>query len=116
MGIVGTASHASGVPHTTPVPRGPKSHLWVPAMKKSQPRSSTVTSSTPSPWTPSTHSSARRPSRSRSRSASAAAIAAIGSFTPVPEWTHVTATTRVAGVTAAMRRSTILGGRPAGSS
>ena len=32
---------ASGRPQTMPVPRGPNSHLWQPATKKSQPRSAT---------------------------------------------------------------------------
>ncbi|MNI46860.1 hypothetical protein D3C73_1013460 [compost metagenome] len=39
---------------TMPVPRGPNSHLWVPAMKKSQFMVGKSRSSTPNPCTPST--------------------------------------------------------------
>ncbi len=74
-GIVGaTAAWEAGLPQMMPLPRGPKSHLCVPATKKSQPIRATVSSSTPRPWTPSTTSSTRSASaRSTSTSASASA-------------------------------------------
>ena len=81
---------------STPVPRGPPSHLWVPATKTSQ--KSTGSGSTPRACTASTTSSG--PS-------SAAASLVTGTFTPVPECTQVTATTFVRGVTAATIASII---------
>src|SRR3954467_12548102 len=42
-----TASQPCFVPAMIPAPRGPNSHLWHPAMKKSQPRSDKTTSSMP---------------------------------------------------------------------
>jgi hypothetical protein len=103
-----TCCHALGRPQTMPVPRGPKSHLWHPAAKKSQPRAGSLTFSTPKPWTPSTQSRIRSASlRSRLRRPSASAIRRIGSLTPVLECTHVSATTRVRSDTAAVMRWTI---------
>ena len=87
LGIVGSSRrHAADRPQSRPVPRGPKSHLWVPATKKSQPRSSKSTSSAPNAWTPSTHSRTRSFSSRRSFTvASADASRLIGSFSPVLE-------------------------------
>src|SRR5213595_56134 len=48
VGIMAVAAgHACDLPHTSPVPRGPNTHLCVPATKKSQPRFAMVASSTP---------------------------------------------------------------------
>ena len=102
-----TCCHAPGLPQTSPVPRGPKSHLWQPVAKKSHPRSGSRTLSIPNPWTPSTQKRIRSASaRPRFRGASARAMALIGSLTPVLECTQVSATTRVRGVTAATTRFT----------
>jgi beta-N-acetylhexosaminidase len=113
-----TCSQAASRPHTSPVPRGPNSHLWQPATRKSQPRSGASAGSTPSAWTASAHTSTRSPgSRSRFSSPTAAVTSRSGSFTPVPEWTQVSASTRVRGPiprrTAATSPSTVT---PAGSS
>jgi hypothetical protein len=59
-----------------------------------------VTSSAASAWTASTHSRIRRPWRSPA-SRTTRATASIGSFTPVLECTHVSATARVRGPIAA---------------
>ena len=92
-GIVGlTSAQASERPQTMPVPRGPKSHLWQPETRKSQPRSGGCSGSTPKPCTASTQRSVLPLPSSASRSARASAIARIGSFTPVLECTQVTAT------------------------
>ena len=51
-GLVGPiARQARALPQTMPVPRGPKGHLWQPAMEKWAPGSGMVTSSTPRPCT-----------------------------------------------------------------
>ena len=102
LGIVGSSRRqAADRPQSSPVPRGPKSHLWQPAANRSQPSSAGDVSSTPKPCTPSTHSSTRsRSGRCRFAARTTAAMSRIGSFTPVEEWTHVTATHRVRGVSA----------------
>ena len=91
-----SVSGAQSRPHRMPVPRGPNSHLWVPADRKSQPRSGRSTSTAAKPCTPSTQSSAR-PSI-------ASLISWMGSRTPVEECTQVTATTLVRGVSPATSR------------
>ena len=100
------AAHATGVPHRIPVPRGPISHLWQPAARKSMPGPGSRTSSAASAWTPSTQRSTFAPRRSPA-SRTTAAISPIGSFTPVLECTHVIATARVRGPIAARRRAAI---------
>ena len=91
-----------------PVPRGPNSHLWVPATRKSQPRS--PTDGVDRPEAVDAVDAQQRALVDRPAGvawARASAIARTGSRTPVPECTHVTATTRVVGVTAAIRRPTM---------
>jgi hypothetical protein len=80
VGIVGFSRSQARL-HTRPVPRGPRSHLW-------QPATSTCTESNGSstaarPCTPSSTISVSSPT--------AAAISRIGSRTPVPECTQVSA-------------------------
>jgi hypothetical protein len=66
------------------------------------------TFSIPNPWTPSTQKRIRSASlRPRLIGTSALAMRRTGSLTPVLECTHVRATTRVRGVTAATIRPTI---------
>src|SRR6476619_6220212 len=98
-GIVGCiVGQSSARPHKTPVPRGPNIHLCVPAAKKSQPRDSMVSSSTPKPWAPSTQKRARSAgAREALARATASAMALTGVFTPVDECTQVTATILVLG-------------------
>src|SRR5207244_4595361 len=91
LGIVGdTSAQDPRCPQTRPVPRGPNSHLWQPATRKSTPSSSGVAASTPKPWTPSRQNRICSPeSRLPFFSATTAAISRTGSFTPVDECTHV---------------------------
>ena len=77
------------------MPRGPNSHLWVPAERKSQPRSERSRSTAENPWTPSTHTTYWLRGTRLSPS-SAAQISATGTRTPVLECTQVSATTLVA--------------------
>ena len=65
--------------HTSPVPRGPPSHLWQPATSTSNDSIRTGSSSAPSPCTPSTTTSSPR----RRAPSSACAISGSGSLTPV---------------------------------
>ncbi len=86
-------AQAGSFAQTRPVPRGPNSHLWQPLTKKSQPSDATGSGSTPKPCTPSTHNRICRPAgREAFARRTAAAICRIGSFSPVLECTHVTAT------------------------
>ena len=98
----------SGRKNTTPVPRGPNSHLWQPAASMSAPSWSKVTSSTPKPCTPSTQSSTflcgSRPALTPRR---AWAISGIGIFRPVELCTQVRARARVRSVIAPISRPTI---------
>ena len=115
LGMVGLdIDHANGFAHRTPVPRGPKIHLWQPAANMSHPSELTVSSSTPKPCTPSTQRMARSCSaRPRLAAATTWAKRAIGVRTPVPEWTQVTATTRVAGRISCASASAIWSGSAA---
>ena len=111
-----TAFHAAGLAQTIPVPRGPKSHLWQPAMRKSQRRSATLSFSTPTACTPSTDKSTRSPSsRLAFASAIASAILRMGSLSPVLECTQVTAKRRVFGVSAFTTLATISSSETASS-
>ena len=86
-GIVGAAS-LQARPQTIPVPRGLRATCGSRRRgSRAQPRGFGVLD--PSACTPSTHTSARDPDRPTDR--------ATGSFTPVDECTHVSATTRVRG-------------------
>ena len=58
-----TSAQASRRPQTRPVPRGPNSHLWQPATRKSQPRAGTASGSTPRAWTASAQTSTRSAGR-----------------------------------------------------
>ena len=54
LGIVGSSRRqAADRPQSSPVPRGPKSHLWQPVANRSQPSSTGDVSSTPNACTPS---------------------------------------------------------------
>ena len=113
LGTVGRmCGQASARPQMSPVPRGPKIHLCIPATKKSAPSVAAPTSLQPKPCNPSTISRQRSAS---SRPALAApttsASAAIGSRSPVLECTHVRPTARVRGVIARRSLSSITSAR-----
>ena len=108
-GMVGASRRqACGAAQTNPVPRGPNSHLWQPEASRSMPRLGRDASSTPKPCTPSTHRRMRsRSRRPRLACATAAAISRSGSFTPLEECTHVSASARVRGPSARDTAETI---------